>query len=417
MKPIMMLLAGLALVVSCFADDKNPAELDQLKSAYLEQVKSALDPITKKYLSQLEELKRKFGGQGDLEAALKVQEVIKSIALGRTTQENDTNNQFTIFAPKQSAADITALAKMLSPDKPEVVLVAKTAQEALDSKTEVLVLFLDRNSISTFEQEALPKLQKMKVIGIGYGAAELFGVLRLEINGGVCAHGSPYPRIQIQRGDLLPKGNSDTIAVFQEKVDDSKDFLSRTDRNFGVYLPKKDDKTKFVEAIARWSGDENYVPIAKQGNYIMVGLAAPVTQWTPEYSSFFNMMANSFAKERLEVFSTAVWEVTKPGQYDFALALGLSTKELSCKTFRFRFNKDTKFSAVLEHKGSKNIMLILNDDKKGIIRKDAKNGEPLQIMKDITDLDIEKVGSGYWSIKVANFDQGNTAQCKLRIEY
>jgi hypothetical protein len=71
----------------------------------------------------------------------------------------------------------------------------------------------------------------------------------------------------------------------------------------------------------------------------------------------------------------------------------------------------------LEHKGSKNIMLILNDDKKGIIRKDAKNGEPLQIMKDITDLDIEKVGSGYWSIKVANFDQGNTAQCKLRIEY
>jgi hypothetical protein len=81
MKSIMMLLAGLALVISTLAEDKNPAELDQLKSAYQAQAKVAMDPINKKYMAQLDELKKKLGGKGDLEGAQRVQKEIEAVVL------------------------------------------------------------------------------------------------------------------------------------------------------------------------------------------------------------------------------------------------------------------------------------------------------------------------------------------------
>ncbi len=73
---VYLLIAGFISI----ADDKNPAELDQLKSAYQTQAKAAMDPINKKYMAQLDELKKKLGGKGDLEGAQKCQKELDSIA-------------------------------------------------------------------------------------------------------------------------------------------------------------------------------------------------------------------------------------------------------------------------------------------------------------------------------------------------
>ncbi|MCX6985795.1 MAG: hypothetical protein NT118_13760 [Lentisphaerae bacterium] len=80
MKPITMMLLLLAFATGASAQTKNPAELDQFKAEYLEQLKSTLDPINRKYLQQFDALKKKLGGKGDLAGAQKVQKQIEAIA-------------------------------------------------------------------------------------------------------------------------------------------------------------------------------------------------------------------------------------------------------------------------------------------------------------------------------------------------
>jgi hypothetical protein len=80
MKTIMVLLFGI-FIITVYADDKDPAELAQSKAAYQAQVKAAMEPIQKKYLQILDALKKKLGGQGDLEGAQRVQKEIEAVAI------------------------------------------------------------------------------------------------------------------------------------------------------------------------------------------------------------------------------------------------------------------------------------------------------------------------------------------------
>lgn len=86
MKPItMMLLLFLAFAAGVSAQTKNPEELDQIKAEYQAQVKSTLDPINRKYLQQLDALKKQLGGKGDLDSALKVQKHIEEFSAKANT--------------------------------------------------------------------------------------------------------------------------------------------------------------------------------------------------------------------------------------------------------------------------------------------------------------------------------------------
>ncbi len=327
--------------------------------------------------------------------------------------------EFTVFAPNQEPVAITALSETLSPKKPELVRVAKTAQEALKSGEGVLVLFLDRRGAPNFGAEALPELKKMKIIGIGYGAADLFGSLRLEINDGACAHGTAKKsEIVMQRNALSREQRQDTIKAFQPAAAGQETSDAGRDYIFAMYLPPKAKACKFVEAIARWRGAENYAPIVRQGNYMMVGLAAPATQWTTEYKAFFSTLANNFAKTALVPYSVAKWEVTRPGEHAFELAPLGRTDELSREEFYFRFTKPTRFSAVLKHTGSKQMMMMTRGpgERYGV-RKDATRGEVLRVQADISEDDVKDAGDDYWLLEVVNFDRNSRAKCKLLIEY
>jgi len=58
---------------------KEPSALTVARKAYQTQVNAALDPIKKKYIAQLEELKKQLGGKGDLEGATAVQREIDAV--------------------------------------------------------------------------------------------------------------------------------------------------------------------------------------------------------------------------------------------------------------------------------------------------------------------------------------------------
>jgi hypothetical protein len=72
--------------------------------------------------------------------------------------------QLTLFAPGQEPAAVAAVSNAISPGNPECVRVAKTAREAVESGTAVLVLFLELRGVTTFGPETLPELKKMRVI-------------------------------------------------------------------------------------------------------------------------------------------------------------------------------------------------------------------------------------------------------------
>ena len=326
---------------------------------------------------------------------------------------------FTVFAPNQEPDSIAALAQTLCPGESQRVGIAKTAREALDSRRDVLVLFLDRTATGHFESpEFQAELKKKKVIGIGYGAAQLFGALGLEIGGEHCTRRliDPPPQMRILRTAPVPQWSVDTITAF--RIDsNARPTGPEKDYNLMMYLPSKDERTRFVEAIARDSRDGAYASIVKQNNYILVGPAAPATSWTAEYRSFFRALANGLAKAPQVPFSTATWEVTRPGQYEFDLAQGRSTDESPRKEFYFRFTSPVKFSAVLEHTGSRVMMMIFQGKRQlHWIRKDARNGETLRIEVNITEEDINRAGTTRWILNVDNFDSTSPAHCKLRIE-
>ena len=93
------------------SDQKEPAAMTQARKAYQAQVNSALMPIKKKYIVQLEELKKKLGGKGDLEGATAVQKeivFIKSILsedAGDKAEDKDVQKNESIKEAEHSLAD------------------------------------------------------------------------------------------------------------------------------------------------------------------------------------------------------------------------------------------------------------------------------------------------------------------------
>jgi hypothetical protein len=99
--------------------------------------------------------------------------------------------------------------------------IAETIEQAVASVADVLVLVLPKRELPKLEIGTLESLKNRKTIGIGIGAAQLFGQLGLEINGGACAHGvKAPPSLTIGKSELLgePK-NAEPCPVLQEAAE------------------------------------------------------------------------------------------------------------------------------------------------------------------------------------------------------
>ena len=293
---------------------------------------------------------------------------------------------------------------------------AETIEQAVESAADVLVLVIPTRELPKLETGTLESLKKRKIVGIGYGAAQLFGQLGLEINGGACAHGvSGPPGLVISVSELLgePK-NTEPVLVLQNwpvaEPGDAKLDL------FAVFQPRRGSNATVIDVIARWSNDLNYAPIVRQGNCVLIGIPAPATEWTVAYSDLIRETCLALLKRKLETHSTAHREVTKPGTYEFKLAESGNTDLPFERSYYFQFTEATRFCVQLEHAGSDSVMMSFmgqDEDRTHWTRQDARQGDTLKIIADINQVDVKQLGDRYWILNVTNF--GAPVECKLTI--
>ncbi len=348
--------------------------------------------------------------------------IIQAVSLSAADPEADSKPvrpRYVVYASEADGEFGSSLFRVLySKGQRERFDKAQTIEQAVESDADVLVLILPTRELPTLEEGTLESLKKRKIIGIGYGAAQLFGKLGLEINGGACAHGvRGLPSLTIGKSELL--GDSKQAEPLLVLLDSPVAELGADKLDlFAVFLPPRGPKASVVDVIARWTSDMNYGPIVRQGNCILIGIPAPATQWTPAYADLIRETCLALQKRKMETFSAARWEVTKPGTYEFKLAPGGSTDLPFGKTYYFQLTEPKKIHAQLEHKGSNSVMLLFMGQDEGRnhwTREDARQGETLKITAEICEDDIKKLDDRYWVLQVTNFGANMPADCKLTI--
>ena len=348
---------------------------------------------------------------------------------------------FAVFTT--SLADRIATWNLLAAkDQTFPVVMVDTVEEAISTSAEVLILRMDHTSLSqVYSEETIYALQRRKIIAVGDGAAQLFDKLGLEIHRSACMSSTDHsPRIQIETNKLIKESGLRTAFVAFNVPSDALQSYRPTgtppgvlypdalyaDFNFAMHIPRKSHLNSVVDVIARWAGNDgsknyvpqNYAPIVRQGNHIMIGLDAPTETWTPAYRQLFRDIAVALHAREQEPFKKASWEITKPGTYTITLPHRLSTDKLSGQTFYFQFTQPTTFKAHLEHDGSDNVaLLFMGENGTHWTRQDADQGQPLEIKLNITETDIRHIGDRYWNLKVKNFDSENMADGVLTITY
>lgn len=338
------------------------------------------------------------------------------------TKPDATQPTYAILAADDEAeAELRSLVMRLLADADRRTRFKKvrTLEELGESRSEVLVVINTRRGPLQAEPnaETLDRLKSRKIIGIGEGAAQLFGKLGLLINLGACAHGFEG-ELQATRSALLgePEG-ADPFPVFREVPVDAEDSSPVRSNLFGMFVPPQSPDAEAVDVLARWVNDANYAPAVRQGNCILFCVHGPASRWTQEFREFVRDACHALVARDLEQFAKAKRKLTKPGRYEFELAPRQSTHAAFTASHFLQFREPTRLTVRLEHSGSSNVMLLFSSDGTQRLhwtRLDARRGEPLELEVDIEQQDIAALGEGHWLLKVTNFDD-TAVDCKLEI--
>lgn len=398
----------LLVLVTLVAPQDDPARqarelVEKLRSDSVEEREKATQELLKMDRWILQTLRREMAKASDKETQGRIADVIEAMAA------------VAVFTPGLSPKATESLKDVLvGKDKDAHVVTFSNLGKALDSKAELLVLWLEDEERDV-DNASLEKLKNRRTIGFDRRCAWMFGRMGLEINAGACAEDEETtPRIKPEKGALGMKAVPENALVAFRLPRPSGSGLV----NSIMYIPRKSRYREFVEVVARCADSQayphvpNYAPLVRQGNHLFIGLGGAPDTWTQEFSEFFHEIARAMQGRKLEAFSRAKWAVTKPGTYAFELADGNSTIESSDRDDFFRFTKPTRLRIVLTHKGSDSIMLAGFHG-----RKDAHAEEPLKIDVEITEREIKETGDGYWILRLANFDRSHKAECTLKIEY
>jgi Leucine-rich repeat (LRR) protein len=207
-----------------------------------------------------------------------------------------SDRRVAVFAPGLESKGIEALKRTLSPDdEPASIVFAKTLAEAGKIDAGVLLIIMDGKAFENVGEYSVQDLKKRKVIGVGYGAAKLFGELELAINSGACAHGVPgVPRIQVQPNPLIDASAfGSPFNVFDPPIIDPKPNGAHNDFIFGVYVgEKKPEIRKLIDIIAIQTAMKDYAPVARQGNYVLICVDAPPDKWSAPFERLVRNIAS-----------------------------------------------------------------------------------------------------------------------------
>lgn len=338
--------------------------------------------------------------------------------LSSPSEDKQNTGRITLFS-QISPKGNDILKKILCPDQPDRVLVVDTFQEVLDTPSELIILVLPEALKTPLSQPAITSLRERKILGIGYGAAEVFGSLGLLIGNGACAHhpSDLAKEMVIDSDTLCPGMKGRTLTTFQTAIPSEKS-VEETDDHIAMYIHKKSQEAEFVQTIALMTTDANYAPIVRQGNHLLIGIAALPQDWTEDYRAFFGILANALAKQPNVPFTKPRKIISKPGTSNFQLAPDGSVSQQSSRKFSFRFSRPTKFTATLSIRDSASVMLLFSGPNKELwTRKNGQAGDELQISVNITEEDRQKIREEFWALRVTNFDKEQEAGCELTIDY
>lgn len=194
---------------------------------------------------------------------------------------------FTVFAPKYDADASKALVRLLAGDDATPVTVVKSLADAAKADPGVLVVVMDRDAFGAVGDYDPKALKGRRVVGVGYGAAKLFGELGLDVHWGACAHGvAGEPRVRVQANDLLDATKYEApFFMFDPVMLDTKN--SHNDHVFGVFVgARRTDGHGPIDFIALQAQDPKYAVVARQGGHVLVCTEAPADKWSPPFRKF-----------------------------------------------------------------------------------------------------------------------------------
>ena len=217
-----------------------------------------------------------------------------------------------LFAPRYAKESTEALVQLLGPvhKSTEVVLLKSLAD--ISAKTPgVLVIAMDGKAFQDIGAYHPEVLKQQKVVGIGYGAAKLFGELGLAINGGAAPRGSGCAADCSRKKQVVAAPAFESpLFVFDPPVLDTTD--SHSELFFGMYVGDKHPKHADVEIIALQTADKNYAPIVRQGAHVLVCVDAPADKWSKEFRRLIQSVAVGL-DSRLASESTGVQSLQEEG--------------------------------------------------------------------------------------------------------
>ena len=192
--------------------------------------------------------------------------------------------QYTVLAPPYSPESRDSLVQLLGDGgTPTKVRKIKSLAEIDQRIPGVLIIALDKKTFADIGPYHPQVLKQQKIVGIGHGAAKLFGELGLHINDGACAHGVVGPpRVNVQENSLVRRtGFESPMLVFDPPVLDPQGF--HNELFFGMYVGENYSKPSDVDIVALQSADQNYAPIVRQGMQVMVCIDAPANSWSADF--------------------------------------------------------------------------------------------------------------------------------------
>jgi len=341
-----------------------------------------------------------------------------SPSLERLEEDDDDQVRFTVFAPSFETGELEALCRQAAPGR-FAVRTAATLEEALENDDSVLVTHLThlvwRSNSLEFNDATVAKLRDRKIVAIGASADHLFECLNIPLCG--CIHAHAYESIDTcgTETERLKLRSTPVESVAGVSV-------CGKPHDIGLYAPKNGETAQHVEVLARNVEESNYAVIARYGNHVLVGTTADIPKWTDEYKRFIVDLLSTSQRAKHVPFSRPEWKSFSPGTYTSELAEWHNADESSSVEYRFKLTAPGPVTMHVRHSGSSCMALIfMGLDEKGErihwMRKDARNGEELEIAIDISDEDIRRIESGFWEVMICNFDASARANYELELVY
>ena len=323
----------------------------------------------------------------------------------------------TVFADVEGAGPV--LADLLGDAN---VSIADTLESALDSASEVLVLYLGASRSDRLPAGRVSALQNRKLVVTGDGADWLCRELDLEVGGGMSSTVKALTVFETTLLDREWRGRSIEPLV-RPQLPGS--YMLRTDFRHLLWRHIPDELrvghgAGFVDVIAGLDEDASAV-VARQANCIFAGVMAHPGDWSAAYRELFRRLVAGFAERHLDDFKPAIVprDVLPPGTVRFDLGPAGLVEAANSRSFHFQFDRATVLTAVLRHNGSDSVQLGFHGGPKLHYATGAyaEGGETLTLAVAIRQKGISAMAGRYWTLDVANTDRAHGMSAELTVRY